>query len=189
MALNDKKAGIIQPTRLETGPARELNKWKMVRRKSPPRTPYALGTWVRCSNCVSTGYLVSCRMTNYKQGCQGAGPQRATDLLVKLGDIVVELVRGLDNGGVLLDFLLGGHLGSKKGGFGQYSGRQGAQKSQIACQRLGTHYEHLIIGGEVFEVFVGGGRVVKKELRRAVTICPYSNSAPRLDYVMQRGTS
>lgn len=37
-ALNERNAGRAQPTRLDTGPARELTKWKRVRKTTPPRT-------------------------------------------------------------------------------------------------------------------------------------------------------
>src|ERR1700691_6137312 len=59
-ALNERKAGTAHPMRLDTGPARELTKWKRVRRRTAPRTAYDLGIWVRCSNVFRTGYFVSC---------------------------------------------------------------------------------------------------------------------------------
>lgn len=37
-ALSDKNTGKAQPTRLETGPARGLKKWKRVRRRTAPTT-------------------------------------------------------------------------------------------------------------------------------------------------------
>lgn len=95
--------------RLETGAARGLIKWKRARRRMVPMAKNVLGTWVVCSNVFSTAYFVSCRRESGSES-EGEDERGDADLFVELVEVVVDLVLGLDEHGVLLDLFCCGHL-------------------------------------------------------------------------------
>lgn len=97
--------------RFETGAARGLIKWKRARRRMVPMAKNVLGTWVCCSNVFSTAYFVSCRRERgWSESEKERMEEEDTDLFIELVEVVVDLVLGLDEYGVLLDLLCCGHL-------------------------------------------------------------------------------